>query len=163
MAHDATLRKARYDQLRALGYSSKDATKFRDRSADSIDTEIASRQKRITRKPVAKRTTQETFQYERIREYRRERREQPTVSREPIESANARYENFSKWSSKRNGFPRRIQRYIADLNIAAGYDPLDSYGYRVFFHQYVNGTTERKAKTRVRNLGDSPSEKWSDK
>jgi hypothetical protein len=157
------LRRTRYKQLRALGYSVAEARKLRDNKADKIDQNIASKQRRIARKPVAKRTVEETFQYERIREYRKQRREQPTVSREPIESANDRYENFSKWSSKRNGFPRRIQRYIADLNIAAGHDPLDSYGYRVFFHQYVNGTTERKAKTQVRNMGDNPSEKWSGK
>lgn len=151
MAHDATLRKARYDQLRALGYSSKEATRFRDRSADSIDAEVASRQKRIAKKPVAKRTSQESFQLTRIREYRRERREQPTVSREPIESRESRQEQFSSWTGRRN-FPPRIVRYIAEINHAAGLDPLESYGFRVFYWQYVNGYTEREAKMQVRTL-----------
>jgi hypothetical protein len=151
VAKDATLRKARYDQLQALGYSSADASRLRDRSADSIDADIAARQKRISKKPAAKRTASESFQIERIREYRRERREQPTVSREPIESRESRLAQFSDWSVRRD-FPPRIIRYIAEINHAAGNDELDSYGFRVFYHQYVNGYTERKAKMHVRTL-----------
>lgn len=126
-------RKERYKELRALGFTVADARRYRDRSGDNIDRFIRVEQRRISRKPIALRSSRESFRLSRIRNYR----SQPSKKSRRFDSREARWRQFSKWS-KNNKFPKWAQDRIVATNRRAGKDSiLDGFGYRQFYYEYV--------------------------
>lgn len=147
----AELRESRYKLLRSLGYSSADATRRRDWSAERIDADIIATQRRISKKRVSSRSETEQERLEAIRDYRHQERDMPVSVRQRTESRKDRLRNFSDWS-KAKEFPAHIQGLIDGYNEQAGFSPLDSYGYRLFYWQYVRGLDERESKRQIRSL-----------
>lgn len=140
------LRVSRYSQLRVQGFSPTEARRLRDWKGTRITGEVERVERSIARVPVAQRTE---AQSERLGSIRRFRRETRTREFQPIESRMDRKDNFARWTSDRR-FPLAIQRQvlgasIAEINRAAGFNPNNSYGFRLFYHRYVNGASEIEA------------------
>ena len=127
-------RKERYNELKALGFSSVDARKYRDRSGDNIERKVSSEQRRISRKPKAMRTSSETFKLRRIRSRKVTQSNRQRSGR--MDSREARWRKFSA-SSKINKFPKAARLRILKINRDAGLSPDDRYGYRRYYFEYV--------------------------
>ncbi len=146
------LRLSRYSQLRQQGFSPTEARRLRDWKGERITTEVTRVERRISRVRVAERTEAQTTRIEAIRDFRSRGRRDPD-SFIPIDSRPARVARFAAWSGTRK-FPRGLQirvlgRTIAQINVDAGLDPLDGFGYRLFYHRYVNGVSEIEARQRA--------------
>lgn len=153
MSKKSDLRKSRYNYFRELGYSSKEASRLRDRDpAKSIPEE----RRKITKKPASKRTQQEKTILERTEN------KQIQVD---LGSSASRFDQFRRWSgwrrsgSKfvkgRSSFPKRYLDHIREINDEAGFDFNSSFGYRVFYHEYVEGMDYYEAEQFVRENKDS--------
>lgn len=147
------LRVSRYQTLRSLGYTAAEARRLRDNSSAKIDSSITQRQEGLQRIPAKRRTRFEKVQLENIRQYR----QQPVTSRTVISTSSSRLEQFREWTGKRD-FPVDILRYISSINRSKGLGPRNSYGFRVFYHEFVNGNSHSLA-LQVGERGDSPREK----
>ena len=129
-------RKERYRHLILLGFSAKNARKFRDQSADHIRGFEDSERTRITEVRASKRSDEEK---KIIREIRQSRRIENRVETGPrLKPKSERQDEFSQWTADRN-FPSWADQFIAEQNEERGLDPLDSYGFRRFWHHYVDG------------------------
>ena len=148
-----SVRKSRYQTLRSLGYTAADARRLRDNRATKIDSSISTRQESLERIPSKRRTKFEKVQLQNIREYRK----QTVASRTAISTRSTRLEQFRDWTSRRE-FPTDVLRYVAAINKTYGVGPRNSYGFRVFYHEFVNGNSHSLA-LQVGERGDSPREK----
>ena len=130
----AKLRATRYKHLRALGFSVADAAKYRDQSATHIVEFTEEETQRITEKKSNVRSKSEAEILRRAR-YARRSGAPPTMSPrlKPIQE---RVKDFSNWT--RDGFPDEALDYIKQVNKDQGLSPVDSYGYRRFWHMYVD-------------------------
>lgn len=54
-------------------------------------------------------------------------------------------DNFSRWSSRNDGFPPDITQWIRRQNRTAGLAPKASFGYRYFYHLYVENLSDVRA------------------
>jgi hypothetical protein len=138
-------RKTRYSELRALGYSARDARRLRDvgdtRRIIVKEQTVA----RISEIPARRRTPEERQLRRNI--IREQRVSVPTVRL----STTARLNRFRRWSRTRQ-FPTEIQEWIERQNLQSGRDLNDSFGYRLFYHRFVDDmsaveafiTTERR-------------------
>lgn len=142
-------RKERYRELRTLGFSATEARRLRDTSGDTINTEVTSAQRRISRKPQQLRTSEEVFRLERIRNYKRSK----FTRRIRVDSRQARWERFSKWS-KAGVFPKELRARIVRINQAAGLGANDGFGYRQFYYEYVERLSREDA-TQFADRADS--------
>lgn len=140
-------RLSRYHYLLDRGYRAVDARRLRDQSATNIRADVSRVERRITIIRPTERTVPEREQLSKIRRENRKIRQRPS-DRQFIEPRVTRLANFSRWSGERN-FPTHIQRVVERINLDAGFDPFHSYGYRVFYHRYVNGVSEIEAISRV--------------
>lgn len=143
MPNRAALRKARYSRLRALGFSRNEATRLRDQSEDSIETETDLKREQIESVPVRKRTPQQRESLRRINRYQSDGSRRGELS--PKQSRQA---EFNQWS-KAKAFPLWAQTQIDNFNTEAGYEDYSSYGYRVFFHMYVNRNRRSTADNKI--------------
>lgn len=143
---NATLRKARYRQLRELGFSRKEATKLRDRKGERIERSIRGKETYLRRVPDTLRTEKQQSDYQRIGEYRKQKQSDQRLIRESREE---RLANFANWSSKHIGFPDSILAEIVQYNEDAGELEFAAYGFRKFYHKYVNGKTDKQAEALV--------------
>ena len=134
------LRKERYAKLRELGFSSKEALRLRDLSAINIQKVIVQRESNL--KKVEKPTEKQRIQRERLDE------ERPRLRTSITGTRNQRLTNFKRWS-KAKRFPKEINDFITGQNVEAGKDILNSYGYRIFYHMYVNKLPEAEAIRRL--------------
>lgn len=116
MASRSELRRERYAELRKAGFSVKEAQKLRDNSTQTIQRRIRQR-----------RTEQIPEQFPKV-----------------IGTRNQRLDDFRRWSKARR-FPRIADDFISRANVDSGHDILDSYGYRLFYHMYVNKLPEAEA------------------
>lgn len=139
------LRQARYAYLKSLGFSPAEARRLRDRSADNIDATVARREQHLASVPQRRRTVDQRQQLRAIRTGRRVERREPAIGRGMRESRVVRQRNFDRWSGV-NKFPSDIRRYISKINRDKQLQPLDSYGYRMFYHRYVNQFSEPEAR-----------------
>lgn len=124
----------RYRELRALGFSAEDARRLRDRSGRNIQLEVASEQRRISRKPQRARTPEETFRLRRIQDRNVSATRIQQEAR--LNTRRERWMRFSEWS-KAGVFPRQYISRIRQINIRAGRDAYDGYGFRQFYFEYV--------------------------
>lgn len=124
----------RYRELRALGFNAKDARKLRDQSGRHIESQISAERRRISRKPVQLRTSDESFKLRRLQD--RSTAETQIRSQARMTSRRERWENFSRWSESRK-FPVNYRRRISTINIRAGLPPDDGFGFRQFYYEYV--------------------------
>lgn len=147
MASRSQRRQERYQLLRRLGYSATDARRLRDRSGDNIDTDISRTERRLARTPAEDRSEQTQARLRTIRDYKRERRTMPAEARSKVESRSQRVRNFREWSVSRD-FPPGVVAEIQRINREAGFGPFNSYGFRVWYHMYVNRESEALSKRR---------------
>jgi hypothetical protein len=131
------LRQSRYAYLRSLGFSPTEARRLRDRSAGNIEGSVTEKETTIRAIPQRRRTQQQRTDLRAIREARTFRRAEPATARGGIETRIERQRNFNRWSGMKR-FPRNIQRWISKTNRDEGLEPLDDFGYRMFYHRYVN-------------------------
>ena len=126
-----TRRKSRYSELRALGYSPVDARRLRD--VGDTRREIVKEQTvaRIDAISVRRRTPEQRQLRRNI--VRQQRVSVPTVRL----SHTARLNRFRRWSKNRQ-FPSEIQDWIERQNLQSGRDLNDSYGFRLFYHRFVD-------------------------
>lgn len=143
MPDRAKLRKARYSRLRALGFSRNEATRLRDKSEDSIETETDIKREQIEATPVRKRTPQQRESLKRIEQYQSE-----PSRRGELSPKRGRIQDFKEWS-KAKAFPLWAQTQIDNFNDEANQPPESSYGYRVFYHMYVNRNGRSKADQKI--------------
>ena len=141
MAERDERRKASYNQIRSLGFTPDEARRMRDHTSYRVNQEIHEEGRRVEKVPVRRRTPVEKYKFREIRRY--ERWEAP-FKREP--SRRERLANFQRWSRRNVGFPQDAQDWITRHNIQHRKDPLDSFGYRLFYHWYVNGKPEPEAR-----------------
>lgn len=144
-------RRERYLELRALGYTPTEATRLRDLSGDNIQKQISRTRRRISRKPVAMRTSEETFRLARIQNRQRVQSQVQQDGR--LGSRESRWRKFSEYS-KINKFPKKMRDRIAEINSNVGKPPLDGYGYRRFYYEYVERLDIREA-SNLANRNDS--------
>jgi hypothetical protein len=130
----SSIRKARYKYAIDLGFSAKEARRFRDLSGANVEKRVVRERLRITRKRPTRRSLEEQERLDRIIE---------THARNPIEvrqrrvfSQSERQEMFNTWTGDRN-FPAWALERIRAYNTAKGENPLDSFGYRRFYFWYV--------------------------
>lgn len=136
------LRKERYRHMLLLGFSPKDARKYRDHSSGSIEAHVEVERKRITKVRSAKRETTDTEKIKKIRAFNRQK---PAVEFQGRnKTKNDRWLEFSDWTRNRN-FPVWAMEYIENMNDKQGVDPLDSWGFRRFYYRYVLNRTEATA------------------
>lgn len=127
-------RRAKYNELRSLGLTPKEARTFRDRSSSRINSKLTEQRAKIESKPAKKRSPAEHQQLEKLEKRQKSGGRSPPT---PEKLRNDRRADFSRWSGKQ-GFPDSILNKIAAINKAAGLPAKHSYGFRVFFHQYVD-------------------------
>ncbi len=140
-----TRRKSRYSELRALGFSPKEARRLRDVGDERRIIVKEQAVARIESIPARRRTQQE-------RQLRRNitREQRVSVPTERL-SQSARLNRFRRWSRDKQ-FPSEIQEWVERQNQTSGRDINDSFGYRLFFHRFVEDmsaveafiTTERR-------------------
>ena len=123
----------RYRYLVTLGFNTVDARKLRDRSGKNI--EIAIRQRRLNLQKIP---TQERSESEKknLAGVRRAQRETRTSREGKILSETDRADRFSLWSGF-EGFPSDALNIIQAINDERGEDENDSFGYRMYYHIYV--------------------------
>ncbi len=135
MAHESRSerRKARYKYLTGLGFSTEDARRLRDQSGRNIESNVKRERRRISRKPRARRSTDEQDRLDSIQVSSTatllETRERRFMSR------GERYDSFSSWS--KIGFPPWAINRISDYNKSRRLSRDDSFGYRRFYFWYV--------------------------
>lgn len=134
------LRQSRYKVLRSAGYTPAMARHLRDRSPEIIDRAVTERQSDIQRIPARKRTKLERENLAAIQRHY----SSPVESRTAISTRSQRLELFSEWSGVA-GFPDNIAAYIRRINRDNGLRPRSSYGYRVFYHEFVFGRAHQIA------------------
>jgi len=130
-------RSERYKQLRASGFTAKQARQRRDWTPRRITKAIA--QKRAAR--------------------RREIPSAPTTARQPtsgISPIDIRKANFNRWTSNKIGFPVRYQKIIDAFNRKYKFDQDDDFGYRMFWRLYVYGIKEDEALKQIDEGRGSP-------
>jgi hypothetical protein len=137
----------RYQELIRLGYSAKEARRLRDRSGENIDKQIVTTTRQLARIPAEDRSPQVQQRLRALRDRQRVTREQPEIGRGRLESRARRIKNFSEWSKNRN-FPAEVLRRINEINRKAGRRRGSDYGYRVWYHMYVNRETEATSRRR---------------
>lgn len=71
----------------------------------------------------------------------RQSRHEPSVFNHPGNPLS----NFQNWSKKDVGFPSDIQGWIGRNNRRAGRHPVHSFGYRLFYHIYVDKLSDSRA------------------
>ncbi len=131
------IRRERYAYFRSLGFSSIQSRQFRDNSAARGTLEIQSELTRVRREPS---TPDRTDRIRRLSTAPRQPATTPTRQRESSgETKSRRLQNFRRWSQRNVGFPSDLLTRIHDINTSAGFDVNSSYGFRVFYHRYVNG------------------------
>lgn len=136
-----TDRLSRYRYLRSLNFSPTEARRYRDYSNTKIEQQITSRQRTISHKPIKARSPAQSAQLTKIRESKKARIIEPT---RPTETRQDRLDNFNRWSGTRR-FPSDARRIIQSINLRFGKNPYNRFGYRVFYHRYVNGVSEFEA------------------
>ncbi len=142
----STRRKSRYSELRALGYSAKDARRLRDVGDERRIIVKEQTVARIEKISARRRTPQE-------RQLRRNITREQRVSVPTARlSRSARLNRFRRWSRDQQ-FPSDIQEWIERQNQTSGRDINSDWGYRLFYHRFVDGlspveavilTTERR-------------------
>lgn len=138
MARQQT-RKERYRRLRDLGFTAKEASRYRDRSTPAINQFVNRRRATLAKK--SSRTEAQESQFQRLRG---ESDRTDTFRPSRVETNRDRLANFKRWS-KSKAFPAQYEDWISDINTANGKDPLDSYGYRIFYYRYVKGLGDAEA------------------
>lgn len=134
----AERRRQNYAYYKSLGYSTAEARRLRDVSPDKGFEEIQRTERRLGRIRAIDRSESVQMRLRAIRDEIRSRRRVGVDTDQPA-SRVQRIEQFREWSDTRDGFPPNVQRQIERLNVDAGLSPFAAYGYRVFFHLYVNG------------------------
>lgn len=152
MATRREIRQQRYNYFRSLGYEAREARRLRDQGSARTDARILSDVERLQSRPQLSR--EESERLERLRSARRERTPTPIPeeSRDvesPRETQSRRRRNFQRWSQRNVGFPTDVLRRVQSINTSAGLDIHSSYGYRVFYHRYVNGESPVEAQLRA--------------
>lgn len=142
-------RKERRRLLRQLGYSPAEADRLRDWSGQRIETNISTVERRLARVPVEDRSENVQQRLRAIRDHKRQRRIDPAKTRGRLESRSERIRNFSEWSRIKQ-FPPDVQAKIIEINKRARKRPFafNSYGYRIYYHMYINRETEPTARRR---------------
>lgn len=151
------LRKERYNALRKLGFSTKEARRRRDQSAVHIVEYIDTERERIVTKKSNMRTESEKFTLKAIRQSRRRERKIDEAPR--LKPITERASDFSRWTSDGN-FPAWAREYIAAQNDNIGVSPINSYGYRRFYWRYVENLSEDEIGS-LADRGDSGIEQAS--
>lgn len=136
------LRKERYRHFLLLGFSTIEARRFRDHGSPSIERNVESERERIAKIRAPKRTE---LEQKKIRGIRAFNRRQPAVEFSGRNKTRSdRWEEFSSWTKNRN-FPVWAMAYIQQKNADKDLDPLDSFGFRRFYHRYVQNRSEAQA------------------
>lgn len=138
------LRKSRYSELRSIGYSPKEARRLRDWQGSRTQEHIIDRRATLEATPYSRRTKEQQSLLKNIRAYHAKQAKEPEriVS---ISTRKDRLNQFRKWSKERN-FPSTTQQWIIRENQARHKPPLASYGFRMFYHRYVNGVGSIEAR-----------------
>jgi hypothetical protein len=125
-------RKARYKYLVDLGFSAKEARRLRDQSGLRIESRVDRERRRISKKPIDKRTETENIRLAAIRSD-----DAPNIDQRQrrFMSRSERHQNFKDWSGTE--FPQWAKDRIIAYNKSAGLPPIHSFGYRRFFFHYV--------------------------
>lgn len=123
-----------------LGMTAKEARRLRDVAPTTGQTYVAREIGRIRREPEPQRTETERRKLERYSEVEQAlpQARDTRTGETPARQRARRLANFRMWSNKDVGFPSRLRARITAINIDAKRDPNASYGYRVFYHTYVN-------------------------
>lgn len=137
-------RRERYRYLRHLGYTPREAYKRRDWKTIRVEHSIRSKESYLRRKETL--TPQQILQLNNLSKHRtqqweRQRAVQIATTVTPLKTKADRWLDFSRWS-KRKQFPASFQQIIDEYNINNGLDIHNSFGYRVFYHRYVNKIPE---------------------
>lgn len=140
MAANPNLRESRYKILRSAGFTATEARKLRDRKPATVEAALNERQASIKRIPTRRRTKMERENLASIKQHKSD----VVESRTAISTRSDRLEQFSTWSTA-EGFPDDVLKYIRKINRAAGKRPRNSYGYRVFYHEFVFGRSRQVA------------------
>lgn len=136
-------RKERYMEAKALGFSVEQARRLRDRSGNEIRLAYAREARRISRKPIQMRTSEESFRLNRIRE--RQITATKTGIDARIDSRKSRWKKFSEYS-KNGAWPKRLRTIARQYNNEAGKEsPDDSYGYRRLYYHFVERLPEERS------------------
>lgn len=139
------LRIERYKYARNLGYTPTQARQYRDYSKKRIDKVVREDESRLSQKSRGELSEGDRLRLQSIRSERDRERKEPE-RRGRTETEKDRLENFKYWS-KRKAFPTDIQNLITKINVEAGYDEYESYGYRIYYWLYVK---QRSAPESVR-------------
>lgn len=134
------IRKDRYALADRLGFTVEEKRRMRDLSDEKFNRLAVNAERRLRRIEPIDRSPRVQQRLRALQDYRRERREEPVKVRKITEPKSVRKNNFNRWSKERN-FPAWARREIRDINRAAGFGPMNSYGFRVWFYIY----TERES------------------
>jgi len=132
------LRRVKYKDILARGFSTKDARALRDKSSTNIVKATNVRHTQIRRTSRENRTPQQSAQLTAIRIHRATEQADPSRIGD-IQSTGTREDQWSRWSSPSNDFPASIKNQIIAINRDSGKLPFDSFGYRMFYFMYVEG------------------------
>lgn len=139
----ADQRRQSYQQFRSLGYTPKQSYQLRDRSLKRQNASIGATKGALQRKSAP--TQADTTRLELLRRH--------TLTQRPASQARGlavpdsrpqRYRQFGIWSGKKQ-FPAQYARSIQRYNQDQGFDPNDSFGFRVFYHKFVDRWPEADA------------------
>lgn len=146
MANRNELRVSRYKYLTSLGYTAKQARRLRDLSTQNIVANITDRVTEARIVPFERRSQSQRKLLTGIEVSRSDsvvltdRSELQRISR-----TSDRRELFSLYS-KRRGFPVKYLKIIHQINKSVGLSLNNSYGYRVFYHEFVEGLNRSDAR-----------------
>lgn len=136
----AQVRKDRYALADRLGFTVKEKRRMRDLSDEKFNRLVINAERRLRRVEPIDRSPRVQQRLRALQDYRRERKETPEKVLVVTETKATRINNYSKWSREKD-FPPDIVLRIIKINKASGRDPLDAYGFRIWYHIYVTGET----------------------
>ena len=147
MASKTELRKSRYAELRSIGYAPIEARRLRDWQGSRIQEHINDRRASIETIPYHRRTTDQQSSVKAIRAYHAKQTKAPDRAI-GLTTRRDRLNQFKQWSKKRDFPPDKLQWIIRE-NQARHKPPLASYGFRLFYHRYVDGIGSIEARRLV--------------
>lgn len=151
------IRYAKYHRLLEMGYTPSQARQRRDWSNKRLQKSIAGIIGNLTKKETKQAITPE--ESDRLLKLRSTTKKYVPPTEGPtepprkrkvevlpsIKSRADRVADWSRWSSNKLGFPDNIQALIDEINKQHGYPAFASFGYRAYYHFYVNQIEESEA------------------